>query len=95
VHLGSPVAWGNALRNALACGKAIVAYKETISESIVGSAGYLIAAEDLRSFGAAMITVVVDEKAREKLEDAAQERAAHWSAQKFKDRLQKIYGEKI
>ena len=31
---------------------------------------------------------------REKLEESAQARAAHWSAAKFKEELLKIYGEK-
>jgi hypothetical protein len=91
VHLGSPAPWGNPLRNALSSGKAIVAQNELSTEAIVGTAGYLINKEDLRGFGAAMITVVVDEKAREKLEDAAKERVAHWPAVKFKSALLKIY----
>lgn len=94
VHLGKPAAWGNSLRHELACGKAIVAKQDADTESIVGSAAYLVAPDDLRSFGAAMITVVVDEKAREKLEGNAQERAAHWSANKFDEQLLKIYEEK-
>jgi glycosyltransferase involved in cell wall biosynthesis len=92
VHLGNPAPWGNPLRNALSCGKAIVAQNEPSTEAIVSSAGYLISKEDLRGFGAAMITVVVDEKAREKLEDAAKDRAAHWSEMKFKGGLMEIYG---
>ncbi|MEX1249006.1 MAG: glycosyltransferase [Anaerolineales bacterium] len=91
VHIGQPLAWGNPLRNALACGKAIVAHREPHTEAIVGAAGYLISAEDLRGFGAAMITVVVDEKAREKLEDAARKQAARWDAGAFKARLLEIY----
>ncbi len=90
VHLGSPAPWGNPLRNALACGKAIVAQNEPSTEAIVSSAGYLISKDDLRGFGAAMITVVVDEKAREKLEDAAKDRAAHWSGTKFTQGLLEI-----
>jgi glycosyltransferase involved in cell wall biosynthesis len=91
VHVGKPVPWGNALRSSMACGKAIVAFQQTETETVVGSAAYLIAANDLRGFGAAIITVVVDEKAREKLEDSARERAAHWSTAKFKEELLKIY----
>ncbi len=90
VHLGNPAPWGNPLRNALTSGKAIVAQNEPSTESIVSSAGYLISKEDLRGFGAAMITVVVDEMAREKLEDAAKERAAHWSGTKFTQGLLEI-----
>ena len=94
VHLGTPPPWGNDLRHALACGKAVVGCHEAITESIVGSAAYLVPPDDLRGLGAAMITVVVDEKAREKLEESAQALAAHWSAAKFKEELLKIYGEK-
>ncbi|MEX1071562.1 MAG: glycosyltransferase [Anaerolineales bacterium] len=95
VHPGSPVAWGSPLRHALACGKAVVAHQEPVTEAIVGSAAYLVQPDDLRSFGAAMITVVVDEKAREKLEDASWQRASKWEAAKFQAELLKLYkGEK-
>lgn len=93
VHLGAPAAWGNPLRAALACGKALVAHQEPLTEAIVGTAAYLVSADDLRTFGAAMITVVVDEKAREKLEDAAQQKAAHWMAAEFESELGKAYTE--
>ena len=93
VHLGTPAPWGNPLRAALAGGKTIVAQQEPLTEAIVGAAGYLVSPEDLRAFGAAMITVVVDEKAREKLEDAARQRAAHWKTEVFKAELQKVYKE--
>jgi glycosyltransferase involved in cell wall biosynthesis len=91
VHVGKPVPWGNALRSSMACGKAIVAIQQAETESIVGSAAYLIAPNDLRACGAAMITVVVDEKAREKLEDSARERAAHFLPANFKEELLKLY----
>lgn len=91
VHVGRPVPWGNGLRSSMACGKAIVAIQQAETESIVGAAAYLIAPNDLRGFGAAMITVVVDEKAREKLEDSARGHAVHWAAAKFKEELLKIY----
>jgi glycosyltransferase involved in cell wall biosynthesis len=94
VHPGTPVAWGSTLRHALACGKAIVAHQEPATEGVVGSAAYLVASDDLRSFGAAMITVIVDEKAREKLEDAAWQRAAKWEAPKFQAELLKLYSGK-
>lgn len=94
VHLGQPAPWGSSLRHALACGKAVVAHQEPQTETIVGSAAYLIAPDDLRAFGAAMITVVVDETAREKLEHAAWQRASHWEAAKFQPELLKLYQEK-
>ncbi len=95
VHAGEPAPWGGALRHALACGKAVVAHQEPLTEAIVGSAAYLVAPEDLRSFGAATITVVVDEKARESLEDTAQQRSDHWDAAAFTAGLSKIYAGEI
>jgi hypothetical protein len=92
VHLGQPAPWGNPLRHALAAGKALVAHDDPATQAIAGAAGYLIAAKDLRGFGAAMITTVVDEKAREKLEDAAQRQAAHYDAARFQKDLLLAYG---
>lgn len=94
VHGGLPAPWGSALRQALACGKAVVAHREAMTEAIVGEGGYLVEEEDLRSFGAAMITVVVDEKAREALEEKALKQSARWDATKFKGALAEIYGRK-
>lgn len=93
VHLGTPSAWGSSLLHALACGKGIVAQENSTVEAIVGKAAYLVPARDLRSFGAAMITVVVDEKAREKLEDAAWQRAQQWKPADFQSELLKVYEE--
>jgi hypothetical protein len=93
VYPETPTAWGNPLRYALACEKAVVALKEPFTESMVGSAAYLIAAEDLRSFGAATITVVVDEKARQELEAKAKQKSARWAADAFTTRLSEIYAE--
>lgn len=93
VHLGAPAPWGDPLRAALAAGKAVVAQQEPLTESVVGAAAYLAPPQDLRAFGAAMITVVVDENAREKLEDAARQRAAHWKVEAFEAGLVEIYRE--
>ncbi len=95
IHAGPPAPWGSALRHALACGKAVVAQQEPMSEALVGSAAYLVAPDDLRSFGAAIITVVVDEKARESLEDAARQRSARWEVENFRSGLAKIYAEEM
>lgn len=91
IHAGAPAPWGGALRHALACGKAVVAQQDPLTEAIAGPAAYLVPPEDLRSFGAAIITVVVDEKARESLEDAAQQRRAAWDGTAFSEGLAKIY----
>lgn len=86
-----PLAWGDPYRQALACGKAIVALQHPYSEALLGSAGYLLQPGDGRAFGAAMITVVVDEKVREELEAQAAKRAAGWDANEFRERLGEIY----
>ncbi|MCW5876395.1 MAG: glycosyltransferase [Anaerolineales bacterium] len=86
-----PLAWGDPYRAALACAKAIVAQHSAEAESILGPAGYLVPAGDPRAFGAAIITVVVDEKAREGLEGAAEKRAAGWDANEFRVKLGEMY----
>lgn len=95
IRAGAPAPWGGALRHALACGKAVVAHQEPLTEAIAGPAAYLVPPEDLRSFGAAIITVVVDEKARESLENGAQQRSAAWDAAAFTEELSKIYAGEI
>lgn len=92
-HVGLSAAWGSGLRHALAAGKALVAQDDAYAQAIVGPAGYLLPANDLRGFGAAMITVVVDEKAREKLEDAANKQASLWRPADFQAGLLKLYTE--
>ena len=90
VHPGPPAPWGGTLRHGLACGKAIVAHQEALTEAMVGPAAYLISSDDLRAFGAAIITVAVDEKAREKLEAAANQRSASWKAIAFQIELKHV-----
>lgn len=91
VHLEPPPAWGNSLRMALAYGKAIVAQQEPLTESLLDSAGYLVAANDTRSLGAAIITVVVEESVRAALEQHAAQKSASWSAGAFEAALQNVY----
>lgn len=86
-----PLAWGDPYRQALACGKAIVALQNASSEALLGSAGYLLQPGDSRAFGAAIITVVVDEKVREELEDAAVKRSAGWTQAVFAGQLAEHY----
>jgi len=90
VHPGPPAPWGGTLRHGLACGKAIVAHQEALTQAMVGPAAYLISSDDLRAFGAAIITVAVDEKAREKLEAAANQRSASWKAIAFQIELKHV-----
>lgn len=91
VHPEPATAWGSPLRTALAYGRAIVALQEPLTEAMLGSAAYLVTPGDLRSFGAATITVVVDEKVRESLEAQARQKAARWDADAFGVSLEQVY----
>ncbi len=91
VHPEPPPAWGSSLRQALACGKAVVALQEPLTEAMVGSAAYLAAAGDTRSLGAAILTVVVEEGVRAGLEQQAAQKSASWDAGAFEAALKAVY----
>ena len=91
-HLAPPSAWGGPIRHALASAKPVVASNDPSSEALVGPAAYLVPPDDLRAFGAALISVVVDEKVTEKLEEAARKRASNWNKKKFTEELLSVYG---
>lgn len=88
---GPPAAWGDPIRHALACARPIVAFKSPPIEALVGQAGYLVEHGDLRAFGAAVITVVVDDEVRAGLESAAQKRSARWETGAFQSALDNLY----
>ena len=75
--------WGGPVRLALTCGKPIVALETALADALVGPAAYLVsgdlaAAETRRNLGAALITVVVEERVAESLSKAARQRASAW-----------------
>ena len=83
--------WGGSARLALAAGKSTVGFINPAKEKLLGNAAYLVPEGDLRSFGAAMITVLVDEKVWEKFEDLAKKRAAKWDPTGFSKALSVFY----
>jgi glycosyltransferase involved in cell wall biosynthesis len=87
--------WGNPLRMAQACAKPVVCLETPLADALVGPAGYLIPAGDAdqigRAFGAALITVVVEEELAASLSQAARERAAAWSSRGFTHSLGDAY----
>lgn len=91
IHPEQPPAWGSSLQLALAYGKAAVALQEPLTEAMLGTAGYLAAANDTRSLGAAIITVVVEEGVRAALEQQAAQKSASWDAGAFEAALQNVY----
>lgn len=83
--------WGSALRHGLASDLPVVAFADAQIERLVGPAAYLVDKGDLRALGAAMITVVVDDKVRADLISAAHKRHTQWDAAQFKSDLWEIY----
>ena len=75
--------WGNPLRNAIACGKPVVAGETTLSDALVGPAGYLVALGHPRELGAALLTVIVEEGVANQLSAAALRHAAGWKTGGF------------
>lgn len=83
--------WGDPVRSALACGKPVVAADSPLADALVGPAAYLLPDGDARSFGAALITTIVEETVAERLSKAARERAAGWDTGAFGARLLEAY----
>ncbi len=91
VHLGAPAAWGDALTNALAAGKPLVAWEHPLTAQRVGPAAYLTPPGDGRALGAAISTLMVETEMAENLAARARERATAWSSQSFGARLLDLY----
>jgi glycosyltransferase involved in cell wall biosynthesis len=83
VNPGSVSPWGDPMRHALACAKPVVAAVNPMSDALVGRAGYLVPAKDLRALGAALITVIVEDELAERLSTEAQQRARSWPVESF------------
>ena len=83
--------WGNPLRNALACGRPVVAGETALSDALVGPAAYLGALDRPRELGAALLTVIVEEEIASRLSAEAMQRAAGWQAETFRRELGEVY----
>lgn len=83
--------WGDPLRQALACGKPVVAYDSPAADAIVGPAAYLVPGDDARALGAALITVVVEEDVSQALSNNARERTSQWESDRYGGRLLAAY----
>ena len=83
--------WGGPIRHALACGKPVVASQHRQTSRLVGPAAYLVAGDDSRTLGAALITVVVEEEIAGKLAQAARQRAAAWTGVAYSQALSAAY----
>jgi len=83
--------WGNPLRNAIACGKPVVAGETTLSDALVGPAAYLAALGHPKELGAALLTVIVEEEVASQLSAAALRRATGWQTEVFRRELGEAY----
>lgn len=85
--------WGGPVRNALACARPVVAFEHARMDALTGSAAFLVPEDDLRAFGAAMISVVIKESIFEALSEAAEKRASAWRSSSFGKDLARVYRE--
>lgn len=83
--------WGGPVRQALACGKPVVALEDELTGAMVGPGAYLIPVEDLRKVGAALITSIVEEEVAQSLSQSARQQAASWQSHTFKAKLAAVY----
>lgn len=96
IHLQEPEPWCGSARLALAAGKPVVGLDGERMGALVGPAAYLArrgggpeAAH--RALGAALISVIVEDSLADMLAQAARERSAGWSLEKFSAGLVDIY----
>ena len=88
----APIApWGNPLRNALACGKPLVAGETPQAGALVGPAAYLAPLDRPRELGAALLTVIVEEELASQLGGEGLRRASAWQVEPFRRGLAEIY----
>jgi glycosyltransferase involved in cell wall biosynthesis len=73
-----PVQSGQSLRWAQAAGAAIVGLESRDAASIVGPAGYLVPGRDSRILGAAILTLLVEDRLRQELRGQGFERAERY-----------------
>ena len=83
--------WGDPVRNALACGKPVVATESRLADAIVGPAAYLVPGEDTRALGAALLTVIVEEEVAGNLAESAWQRSVAWHGPAFGQALFEAY----
>lgn len=96
LHPAETPAWGNPIRIALAYGKPVVGLEDPVTAAIVGQAAYLVprkqsSQDENRSLGAALISVIVEQKLAENLSRLAHQRAAKWTGDAFRHQLSSVY----
>jgi glycosyltransferase involved in cell wall biosynthesis len=90
-HPAEITPWGNPLRNALTYGRPVVAAETALTDALVGPAAYLVALDQPRELGAALLSVIVEEELAGQLSADALRRAASWQAETFCRELGEAY----
>ena len=90
-HPAPLAAWGGAARLALAYGRPLVAAETPQAVALAGPAAYLAPADDSRALGAALLTVIVEERVAQTLGEAGLLRAAGWDSRSFGEALFAAY----
>jgi glycosyltransferase involved in cell wall biosynthesis len=91
VHPAQPSPWGDPIRHAMACGIPVVATESQLTDAVVGPAAYLVPAEEARTTGAAIITVLLEDEVADRLTAAARKRANAWRSTDFSQSLLNAY----
>lgn len=91
-HPAQVAAWGDPVRLALACGKAVVALETLRCAALVGPAAFLAPADQAgRTLGAALLSVAVEESLSTSLGQAALRRSAGLDGRLFSSGLANVY----
>lgn len=83
--------WGWTARLALAYGIPLIAAESAMSDALAGAGAFLLPEGDTRAFGAALITVIVEEAVAERLLQAGRQQVAAWDQRPFRDELFAAY----
>ena len=84
-------AWCSPLQLALACGRPVVTWDTPRNAILAGPAAFLVAPEDVRHQGAAILSVIVEEDLAARLSQAAQRQSSVWNGQSTMEDLLAIY----
>jgi len=90
-HPAQASPWCGSVRLALASGKPLVAVEENLTNAIAGPAAYLVRGDDARAFGAALVTVIVEQEIADSLSAAAKQRSRDWAINDFGQQLLGVY----
>ena len=90
-HPSQASPWCGSVRLALASGKPLVAVEESLTAAIAGPAAYLVRGDDARTFGAALVTVLVEQEIADSLSAAAKQRTRDWANNDFGQQLLGVY----